>query len=268
LKRLHLFELEDLSWWPRTLRDAATDYLVTAIRQGKLYDALAPLLASALRRSGATSITDLCSGAGGPWPDLLPALRSAGVDLPVVLTDKYPNISALSSLSSTTPGLSYEPSPVDASSLPSRLAGFRTIFTAFHHFPDDQARALLSSAATSGQGLLIAEPSSCTVPALAVQLLVPLGVLLLTPKVRPSRWSRLLFTYLVPILPLSIFLDGLVSTLRMRTPDELLALARSAAPDSYDWEAGTVSSPGSPLPVPYLIGVPRAVRVPDPSAQP
>ena len=44
VKRRHLVELEDLSWWPRTFRDAATDYLVAAIRLGKVYDGLVPRL--------------------------------------------------------------------------------------------------------------------------------------------------------------------------------------------------------------------------------
>ncbi|WP_165068869.1 class I SAM-dependent methyltransferase [Paludisphaera rhizosphaerae] len=257
MKRLHLVELEDLSWWPRLFRDAATDYLVTAIRQARLYDAMAPILASAMRRSGAHQITDLCSGGGGPWPTLLPALRAAGMDASVRLTDKYPNVEALSTLSTSTPGLSFEPSPVDAASVPPNLSGFRTLFTAFHHFRDDDAHDLLAAAVRDRRGIAIVEPSSRTWPALAVQALVPLGVLILTPKVRPFRWSRLFWTYVVPVLPLAILFDGVVSTLRMRTPAELLELAREAAPESYSWESGVVSSPGSPLPIPYLIGVPR-----------
>src|SRR5947209_6454688 len=48
LKRRHLVELEDLPWWPRVFRDAATDYLVTALRHVGTYSGLAPRLAAAL----------------------------------------------------------------------------------------------------------------------------------------------------------------------------------------------------------------------------
>ena len=53
MKRRHLVELEDLAWWPRLFRDAATDYLVTALRHAKVYDRLAPRLAAALSSTAA-----------------------------------------------------------------------------------------------------------------------------------------------------------------------------------------------------------------------
>lgn len=255
VKRRHLVELEDLPWWPRVFRDAATDYLVAAIRHAKVYHGFVPRLADALRRTGAARITDLCSGGGGPWPDLLPALRAAGVDVPVCLTDKYPNAAALRRVA----GATVEEESVSATDVPARLAGFRTVFTAFHHFRPADARAILAAAVRDGQGIFIAEAAPRRPAALAVQALVPLAVLVLTPTVRPFRWSRLFWTYLVPVLPLAILFDGVVSCLRAYTPDELLAMGREAG-GGYEWEAGYERPAGSPLPVPYLVGVPPSAR--------
>jgi len=42
MKRRQLVELEDLPWWPRTFRDAATDYLATSMRIAKAHEAIAP----------------------------------------------------------------------------------------------------------------------------------------------------------------------------------------------------------------------------------
>ena len=123
MKRRHLVELEDLPWWPRVFRDAGTDYLVTAIRHAKVYDGHAPRLAAAVKRAGADRIIDLCSGGGGPWPTLLPALRAGGLDVPVHLTDKYPNAAALRRVAATTPGVTFEPEPVSATEVPARLTG-------------------------------------------------------------------------------------------------------------------------------------------------
>jgi hypothetical protein len=35
-----------------------------------------------------------------------------------------------------------------------------------------------------------------------------------TPWIRPFRWSRLLWTYVVPIIPAVLLFDGIVSCLR------------------------------------------------------
>ena len=256
--RRHLVELEDLQWWPRVFRDAATDYLVAAIHHARLYDGLAPRLAAAVKRCRAGQVIDLCSGGGGPWPDLLPALRAAGADVPVCLTDKYPNTAALGRLAATTPGVRFESEPVSATDVPARLAGFRTVFTAFHHFRPADARAILAAAVRDRQGIAIAEASSRTWAALAMQALIPLAVLTLTPAIRPFRWSRLFWTYLVPVLPAAILFDGVVSTLRVYTPEEMLAMGREVSGEEYEWEAGFERPAGSPIPIPYLIGVPRS----------
>jgi hypothetical protein len=231
--------------------------LVAALRHGRVYDGLVPRLAAAVKRSRAAQITDLCSGGGGPWPDLLPALRAAGVDVPVCLTDKYPNAAALGRLAGAMPGLRFEPESVSATDVPARLAGFRTLFTAFHHFGPADARAILAAAVRDRQGIFVAEATSRSPAALAMQALVPPAVLALTPAVRPFRWSRLCWTYLVPVLPLAILFDGVVSTLRVYTPGEMVAMAREVGGDEYEWEAGIDRPAGSPIPIPYLIGVPR-----------
>ena len=80
MKRLHLIEIEDQPWCPRLIRDYATDYLQFAIVAWKAYASVMPLLADALKRTCSRQILDLCSGGAGPWVDMLPALRAAGVD--------------------------------------------------------------------------------------------------------------------------------------------------------------------------------------------
>jgi hypothetical protein len=40
---------------------------------------------------------------------------------------------------------------------------------------------------------------------------VPLKVLLLTPLIKPQRFWRYVFTYLVPVLPLVIVWDGVAA---------------------------------------------------------
>ncbi|MCC6523166.1 MAG: hypothetical protein IT373_10935, partial [Polyangiaceae bacterium] len=86
-------------------------------------------------------------------------------------------------------------------------------------------------------------------------LFVPLLVWIFTPLVRPLTVPRLLFTYLVPLLPLTIFWDGLVSALRAYRPAELRATTESLSSDGYRWEVGVARLRGKPA-VTYVLGVP------------
>jgi hypothetical protein len=257
VKRRHLVELEDLPWWPRVFRDAVTDYLATALRLTRTYTALVPRLAAAIQRSGATRITDLGSGGGGPWAELLPALRAQGADVSLCLSDKYPNTAAFEKLAAEMSGVRYEARSVCATDVPPHLTGFRTVFTAFHHFPPSEARAILAAAVRDRRGIAISEATSRTPAALAMMLLVPLAVWLMTPAIRPFRWSRLFWTYFVPVVPAAILFDGIVSCLRIYTPEEMAAMAREVGDAGYDWQSGFEYTAGSPIPIPYLIGVPR-----------
>ena len=72
--RIHLFELEDQPWFPSLLRDAGTAYLRKAAALTGQPGFMAPKLAELLRSSGARRLVDLCSGGGGPVPEILDEL--------------------------------------------------------------------------------------------------------------------------------------------------------------------------------------------------
>ena len=69
-------------------------------------------------------------------------------------------------------------------------------------------------------------------------------------------WSRLLLTYLLPLIPLVVLWDGWVSCVRTRTPAELLALTEQFP--EYEWRAGYASASGAWLAPVYLIGEPKS----------
>ena len=56
---------------------------------------------------------------------------------------------------------------------------------------------------------------------------------------------------MLPLLPLIVLFDGIVSCLRTYSPDELVA---SLDAPSYTWEIGTESVRGAPVSLTYLIG--------------
>jgi hypothetical protein len=186
---------------------------------------------------------------------LQPLLREMGAEVAVRLSDHSPNIEAFERarrLSQQT--ITYRADPVDAMRVPAGLAGFRTMFTAFHHLRPEQARAVLADAVEKGEGIGVFECAKRSPWMLLFAIPTPIRVLLVTPFIRPFRWSRLLWTYLIPVVPLVLTFDTVVSCLRVYSVEELRDL--TVGLDGYRWEAGIVSSKRPPVPITYLIGVP------------
>jgi hypothetical protein len=82
---------------------------------------------------------------------------------------------------------------------------------------------------------------------------------LLTPFVKPFRWSRLFFTYLVPLIPLIVLFDGTMSFLRLYLEDELHELVESTpGHETFDWDIGTTPIAGLPLGPLHMVGTPKS----------
>ncbi|GAB2848822.1 class I SAM-dependent methyltransferase [Hymenobacter ruber] len=257
--RLRLFEVEDLSWFPAVIRAGMMDYLRFMISALGTYRPIAPLLAEGLARTAQTRVLELGAGAGGGTETVLAALHALGQPATITLTDLYPQPGAWADIARRTNGaIGFEPTSVNALAVPAQLPGFRTIFSAFHHFPPDAATAMLRDAVRAGTGIGVFEGAGKHWAELLLALTVlPVAQLLLTPFFQPFRLSRLVFTYLIPLIPLCTIWDGTVSLLRMYSTDELLALAHAADPAAaFTWQAGKKRHWWGPQ-VTYLVGWPH-----------
>ena len=256
IPRLQIFELEDLPWFPRTIRDLATDYLHFVGTRFALHEPVIPLLRGALEESNATRVVDLCSGGGGPVLSAYEALIRYGLNVPFTLTDKFPNLRAFRFLAALHPsGILYVADSIDATTAPRNLDGLRTMFNAFHHFAPEQARCVLRCAVEARQPIAIFEIPERSLATMLPLLLTPIFVALATLFIRPFRWRRLLWTYLIPLVPLTCWWDGLVSQLRAYTVAEMLELAQGFV--DYEWKAGRVGIGGTIGHVTYLLGNPK-----------
>ena len=81
LPRLQLVELEDLTWFPHTIRDLATDYLQFMETRFALHKPVVPLLRMMLENSKTSCVVDLCSGGGGPVLAIYEALAADEIHL-------------------------------------------------------------------------------------------------------------------------------------------------------------------------------------------
>ncbi|MES2646827.1 MAG: class I SAM-dependent methyltransferase [Bacteroidota bacterium] len=253
-----LFEFEDLSWFPNIIRESMTDYLRYVITLLNYYEPITPILKEGLAKTGATQIIDLCSGGGGAIEQIKNNLQLTGsYNLQIVLTDKFPNINAYQLLYEKTNGsISFETNTVDAANVPAELQGFRTIFSGFHHFDISSAKAVLNNAVNANSGIAIFDGGDKNVfVTILITLLQPFAFFFLTPFFKPFKFSRLIFTYLVPLIPICTMWDGVVSMIRLYRPVELLAIARQVEDEKYYWKTGKVKNKLG-MSVAYLIGYP------------
>ena len=256
MKRLHLFEFEDQSWFPNIWREGITDYLEYAANRIDLYRPIIPNIKKGIEKSGGNRIVDICSGGGGGIMKIYQHLREESVETKIILTDKYPNLIAFRKLAGEGNGnIGYVESSVDAGAVPTELRGFRTQFVSFHHFRPEQARKILENAALSRSAIGIFEATERTFINFIAMLFTPLVVMLAVPFIRPFKWSRLFFTYIIPAIPFFTMWDGLVSVLRTYSIDELKEMTGDIPVQGYKWEFGSVRKMGSPGII-YLLGYP------------
>jgi len=253
--RIHLFELEDQSWFPKSIRDVGTDFMRFVAEVAQPYRPVVPRLGRALAATGSPGILDLCSGGAGPAVAIRNQLAASGQKVPVTLTDKFPNKSAFEYVRQVTGGgVDFIETPIDATAVPAHLPGFRTLFSGLHHFRPEVARHILQDAVDRRQPIGVFEITRRSPLHILGTALLPLAMLLSTPFIRPFRWSRLLWTYVVPVVPVFITWDAFVSCLRTYSVKELHELVDGLRYENYSWEIGVEHT--RPAGVCYLIGYP------------
>lgn len=260
MPRHQVFEFGDLPWVPARLKHYLTDVLSIAGAVGeRLGDAfcLEPVLddiIAAIDHTSADRVVDLCSGAAVPPVALQRRLAARGRTVEVVLTDLLPNLAAFEHAAQTT-GCRYRADAIDATSVPPDLTGLRTVFNAFHHFPPSLARRILADAVASRQAILIVEIPHRSLVGVASTAVFSVLCLLLTPLIRPFSLDRLVWTYLVPVLPLMVGFDGVMSSLRAYDLDELADLTEGLE-DGYTWRIFRSRGAGTPLAATVMLGRP------------
>ncbi|SDQ28275.1 hypothetical protein [Flagellimonas zhangzhouensis] len=250
--RVHLFEFEDQKWFPSFLRNYGTDFLQFLSNKTKMYKPIIPIILKGLEKSGTNQIVDLGSGGGGGLLWLNSELKKEIPDLKITLTDFYPNLPAYEYTTAQADNFEYVASPIDARNVPENLKGLRTQFLSLHHFKPEDAKRILQNAVDADSPIAIFEGQERSVPSILAMIFSPISVLLTTPFIRPFKLSRIIFTYIIPIVPLFVLWDGVVSSLRTYSIKEMAALVDSLSEkNKFEWEIDKVKSgPGVVL---YLL---------------
>jgi hypothetical protein len=248
VKRVHVPEVEDMSWFPSVLRESMTNLIVVFARKMGVIPVLGSLASRALKQSGLGRIVDLGSGSGGSMPEVIDSVRrdpeTSHIEL--VMTDKFPNRQAIERFNDPArPYLHYARESVDATDLAAAPAGLKTMVNCFHHMRPPQARAILESAQRSRQPILIYELADNAVPFGVWLAFLPLGLalvfvmaLFLTLSVRPLTLRQVVFTFVIPLVPLFYAWDGQASLPRIYTLADLDELLAPLSSPDYRWEKG------------------------------
>lgn len=255
MRRRQLIEFHEEPWYPEILRELQREILHLANDYTGFAEALSRPFAKVLRESGAQSVLDLCSGAGGPVVLLARSLEQSGETPPrVLLSDLYPHVEDWRALKSHhSAWLDYVEQPVDVTQLPESVEGeLVTIVNALHHFPPEMARTIIDEVTGRGSSIFVAEGFPRSVfraTAYLPSLIRAIPVALLTTRHR--KLAKLAAT--VSLLPMTGGWDWFASALRIHEPAELVHTAREIAPH-YHWSYGAEPFPPWGRAV-YLAGI-------------
>jgi len=234
----------------------------------------AQLVASTLYRVLSHSVTqytyvDFCAGAGGPTPyiekdlnaqilsrtprspdstidvtPLSPRLSRQVTENGVVkfiLTDLHPHIPDWTEASRRSENLSFVSSPVDAANAPAHLNNpdgkkvFRLYNLAFHHFEDKLGMNILRNTIDTADGFGIFELQERTISSLLTMLAMGVLFFAITPFYFWRSPGHLFFTYIIPIIPFVLVFDGIVSSLRTRSSEEVQTLMKQCGASCDGW---------------------------------
>lgn len=241
LPRVHLFEFNDQEWAPVALRDTIVESLTRTLLWGHILDGLLDPLLAFLDEAGTRHVLDLGSGAGGPAHALATAAAKRGSSLDLLLTDLFPRPATWQKLKVAHPGLvDFVAEPVDATRIPEALSRgrARVIVNTFHHLPEDLARAVIADAKKSRAPFFMAEGFERNPLRFAAFAPAGLPALLVSPLfAHDRRLARAALVWASPLALLASIWDGLVSTMRVYTEEELREMAGDDP--SYRWTYGT-----------------------------
>jgi len=266
MKRLELFEFEDFQWLPNFLRSGVTNLIKVLHRLTGTPEVLSSLILSIKEKHNFEQIVDLGSGSGGPMLEVIKEINKSNSGNPVnlLLTDFYPNPKVVNNINSQKiVNVRYHESSLDAKDIEKAPKGLKTMIASFHHMKPSVAMEILHSAEKSKQALLIYEIAKNNVPVLIWWLLLPLSLIILivmslimTLFVRPLSFTQLLFTYLIPIIPLVYAWDGQTSLMRTYTFEDIESLLGERNDNKYVWEISEAKKPNGKKAGYYILGYP------------
>ncbi|RDW94230.1 uncharacterized protein DSM5745_01552 [Aspergillus mulundensis] len=247
--RIQFHELGDQPWCPAWLHHHEQFSLsqLWALRvplwsRSSLATAACTVLKEHFTDLSSYTIVDVCAGAGGPTPLIERELnrdaeKQDQEPVTFVLTDMFPPVDVWSAIAKKQPNVRFIEEAVDARSV-GRVAAddkkeCRVFNICFHHFDDRDAAGILRGAVAEADAIF--EITARQVSTCLYSPLVFFWGFYVTLLWYWNSPVHLLFTFLLPIAPVALWVDGFISCLRTRTPGEIEDLLATSGKDLDGW---------------------------------
>jgi len=226
MKRKQLTQITNTTWFPNFLKECVYEFMTWFVSKVNAAKPFLPVIEEGLKHANRIVVINRKCGAGFETVDHLINSQISRVI-------------------------------IESQNFKASEEGLYLSVNSFHQFSVDEATNILKQIAQKRQPIVVVEGNNDSLwQVFGMTVIVPLTVLLTAPFVKPFRIERVIFTYLIPILPLVTFLDGFIALFKLYAPKDLDELTGSIETTNYYWRSGKIDN-GRGGKIIFLIGYPE-----------
>ena len=227
MKRKQIFQFSNQKWYPSFLKRDMYEFMSWFVVKVNAAKPFLPFLEEVIGHTQTKAIINIDSKIGAGIETVLPLLPEGAKVINIEL-EKFST----------------------------HNRGTYTFINSFHQLDEKKATYYLTQIADSGNSIAVLEGNNDSLwQVVGMTIFVPLSVILSAPFVQPFRITRLIFTYLIPILPLITMLDGFLALFKLYNPNDLNELISTIPVKNYVWKSGKADN-GRGGKIIYLMGYP------------
>ena len=228
MKRKQVFQFSNQKWYPSFLKRDMYEFMSWFVGKVNAAKPFLPVLEEVIGHTQTKTIINIDSKIGAGIETVLPLLPE-GTEVINVELERFST----------------------------HNKGMYTFINSFHQLDEKKATYYLTQIADSGNSVAVLEGNNDSLwQVVGMTIFVPLTVILSAPFVQPFRITRLIFTYLIPILPVVTMLDGFLALFKLYNPNDLNELVSNIPVKSYVWKSGKADN-GRGGKIIYLMGYPE-----------
>lgn len=223
MKRKQVPQFTNANWFPGFLKQSIYEFMTWFVNKVNAAKPFMPIIEEGLQHADKIIVIDKKCGAGFETVD---GLLDENIERVYISADNFKTAQE----------------------------GLYLSINSFHQFSVNEAKNMLTQISNKKQPVVIVEGNNDSLwQVFGMTVIVPITVLLTAPFVKPFRFERIIFTYLIPVLPFVTFFDGFMALFKLYAPKDLDELTASIHTEGYYWRTGKLDN-GRGGKIIYLIG--------------